>query len=310
MNNMDETRDFLKRLGLPSGDAYDLPTSTKRFPDGGQYRFEAPGIQGPAAMRALLERTEAYGVTIHRVTQTRGIMLLLDSEIEHMVALAEKYHVQLVLAIGPRATTDTSATAKTEEGKRIGYRLRGQEQIVRSIEEVKRAACLGVRGFLVYDEGCLWVLDQARKAGEIPLDCHFKISAHAGVGNPCSAHLMESIGADSINPVRDIQLQMLSSMRQAIDVPLDIHTENPASSGGFIRHYEVPEMIRVAAPLYLKTGGSVAASHSWDTTEAQAAQRAKQIALVKRVIDQYYPDAVASSGASVARKERRGSEDE
>ena len=111
---------------------------------------------------------------------------------------------------------------------------------------------------------------------------------------------MENIGADSINPVRDIQLQMLAAMRQAISVPLDVHTENPASSGGFIRHYEAPEMIRVGAPIYLKTGGSVAQSHSWDTTEAQAAQRAKQIALVKRMIDQYYPDAVASPRGSIA----------
>lgn len=297
---MDKTREFLRSLGLPGGDAYDLPTSERRFPDGAQYRFEVPGIQGPAAMRALLEQLDEYGIAIHRVTQTKGVMTLLDSEIEQMVALAAEHKTQLILAIGPRATTDTSATAKTEEGKRIGYRLRGQEQIVRAIEEVKRAAALGVRGFLVYDEGCLWVLAKAREAGEIPADCRFKMSAHAGISNPCSARLMESIGLDSINPVRDIQLQMLSAMRQAVDVPIDIHTENPASSGGFIRHYEVPEMIRVAAPIYLKTGGSVAGTHSWDTTAEQARQRAKQVALVKRMINTYYPEAVASPAGSIA----------
>lgn len=299
MTTMDETRAFLEGLGLPGGDAYDLPTSEKRFPDGAQYRFEVPGIQGPAAMESLLESLDEHGIAIHRVTQTKGIMTLLDSEIERMVELARGARVQLVLAIGPRATTDTSATAKTEEGKRIGYRLRGQEQIVRAVEEVKRASSLGVRGFLIYDEGCLWVLNEARGAGEIPAGCHFKMSAHAGISNPCSARLMESIGLDSINPVRDIQLQMLSAMRQAVDVPIDIHTENPASSGGFIRHYEVPEMIRVAAPIYLKTGGSVAGTHSWDTTVEQARQRAKQVALVKRVIDAYYPEAVASPAGSI-----------
>lgn len=300
MTTMDETRSFLQSLGMPGGDAYDLPTSDKRFADGGQYRFEVPGIQGPAAMKALLDQLDEYSVPIHRVTQTKGIMTLLDSEIERMVGLAADHGTQLILAIGPRATTDTSASAKTEEGKRIGYRLRGEDQVVRAIEEVRRAAALGVRGFLVYDEGCLWALSQARKQGFIPEDCHFKMSAHCGVSNPCAAHVMESLGLDSINPVRDIQLQMLSAIRQAIDIPIDIHTENPASSGGFIRHYEVPEMIRVAAPLYLKTGGSVAATHSWDTTEAQARQRAKQVALVKRVIDQYYPEAVASPAGSCA----------
>ena len=284
-NSMTKTRAFLKGLGLPEGDLYSLPDSEKRFPDGAQYRFEVPGIQGPKAMRALLEELDKNNFYIHRVTQTKGIYTLTDKEITEMVDLAAKYQVQLVLSIGPRATTDTSASVHTPEGQRMGYRLRGQEQIVRAIEEVKRASALGCRHFIMYDEGCLWVLNEARRAGEIPADCKFKLSAHAGHGNPCSAKLIEQIGADSINPVRDIQLQMLAAMRQAIDIPIDIHTENPASSGGFIRHYEVPEMIRTSAPLYLKTGGSVAKTHSWDTTEADARARAKQVLLVKRVID-------------------------
>lgn len=295
---MEETRRFLNELGLPGGDAYDLPTSEKRFPDGGQYRFEVPGIQGPSAMKSLLEELDRYGLYIHRVTQTKGIMSLTDEEITRMAALAKEWQVELVLAIGPRATTDTSASVQTEEGQRMGYRLRGQEQIVRAIEDVKRAASLGCRAFLVYDEGCLWVLDQFRKAGEIPTDCRFKVSAHTGFGNPCSAKLLESIGANSVNPVRDIQLQMLSAIRQAIDIPIDIHTENPKSSGGFIRHYEVPEMIRIAAPIFLKTGGSVAQTHSWETTDADAKKRAKQIVLVKRVIDAYAPESVCSPKGS------------
>lgn len=292
--NMQETRDFLKSIGMPEGDLYSLPTSEKRFPDGGQYRFEVPGIQGPGPMKSLLEQLDEYGIQIHRVTQTKGIMFLTDEEIKQMVALAEQYHVQLILACGPRATTDTSASVKTEEGQRMGYRLRGQEQIVRGIEEIRRGARLGVRGFLIYDEGLLYALNEARKAGFIPADCHFKISAHSGHANPCSAHVLETLGANSINPVRDIQLQMLAAIRAAIDCPIDIHTENPKSSGGFIRHYEVPEFVRVASPVYLKTGGSVAANHSYDTTEKEAKQRAKQILLVKRVLDEYYPDAVVS----------------
>lgn len=291
---MEKTREFLKSIGMPGGDVYDLKRSERRFNDGGQYRFEVPGIQGPGVMKALLETLDSYGTPIHRVTQTKGIWTLLDSEIEEMVNLSRAYHVQLILAIGPRATTDTSASVHTPEGQRMGYRLRGQEQIVRAVEDVKRAAGLGCRGFMVYDEGCLWLLNEMRKAGELPGDCHFKVSAHTGHGNPCSAHLLESIGANSFNPVRDIQIQMLGAIRQAISIPIDIHTENPDSSGGFIRHYEVPDMIKVAAPIYLKTGGSVAKTHSWDTSVDDAKKRAKQIVLVKRVIDQYYPDAVMS----------------
>lgn len=299
MNSMDKTREFLKSIGQPGGDSYDLPTSDKRFSDGGQYRFEVPGIQSPKVMKALLEAMDGYGIYLHRVTQTQGIMRLTDQEISDMVELAHEWKTDLILAIGPRATTDTSASVNTPEGVRMGYRLRGQEQIIRAVEDVKRAARLGCRSFLVYDEGCLWLLNQMRQAGEIPSDCHFKVSAHAGHGNPCAAKLLESIGADSINPVRDIQLQMLAAMRQAVDCPIDIHTENPKSTGGFIRHYEVPEMIRIAAPIYLKTGGSVAQTHSWDSTVDDAKKRAKQVMLVKRMIDQYYPEAVQSPRGSI-----------
>lgn len=296
---MKETRDFLVKMGLPQGDSYDLSTSQKRFPDGAQYRFEVPGIQGPTAMKSLLDEVLEKNLVIHRVTQTKGIMLLTDTEISEMVALAKQGEVELVLSIGPRATYDTSASVLTPEGQRMGLRLRGQEQVIRAIEDVKRAASFGCRSFLLYDEGLLWILNEMRKQGEIPLDSKFKVSAHTGHGNPCSAKLMESIGANSLNPVRDLQLPMLAAIRQAINIPIDLHTENPASSGGFIRHYEVPEMIRITAPIYLKTGGSVAKTHGWDTTVAEAKQRAKQVSLVKRVIDQYYPEAICSTKGSI-----------
>lgn len=296
---MKETREFLKKIGMPEGDSYNLPTSKKRFKDGAQYRFEVPGIQGPSVMEALLEAMDKQNIPLHRVTQTKGIMMLTDQEIMKMVALAKDAQTDLILAIGPRATTDTSASVHTAEGVRMGYRLRGQEQIVRAVEDVKRASSFGCRSFLVYDEGCLWLLNKMREAGEIPENCHFKVSAHAGHGNPCSAKLLEEIGANSINPVRDIQLQMLAAMRQAIDIPIDIHTENPTSTGGFIRHYEVPEMIRVAAPIYLKTGGSVAKTHSWDSSVDDAKKRAKQVGLVKRMIDTYYPEAIGSKKGAI-----------
>jgi len=296
---MERTRKILEELGLPRGDNYNLPLSEKRFSDGAQYRFEVPGIQGPTAMKALLEEVDSRNLTIHRVTQTKGIMLLADSDIEDMVALASQAEVDLVLAVGPRATYDTSASVQTQEGQRMGLRLRGQEQIIRAVEDVKRAIALGCYSFLLYDEGLLWLLNEMRNAGEVPKVVKIKVSAHTGHGNPCSFKVLENLGANSINPVRDLQLPMLSSLRQAIDVPIDLHTENPASSGGFIRHYEVPEMIRLTAPLYLKTGGSVAKTHAWDTTAADAKQRAKQVQLVKRVIEQYYPEAICSEKGSI-----------
>lgn len=293
---MENTKEFLKKIGI--SDVSRDYESSKRFDDGGQYRFEVPGIQSPKTMCALLKESERQGVFIHRVTQTKGIMMLTDDEIKEMVNLAKDYKCELFLAVGPRATYDTSATVHTEEGSRIGYRLRGYDNLVYAIEDVKRACRLGVRGILLYDEGLLWVLNKMRAEGELPENVHFKLSAHAGHSNPASAKLLESHGLDSLNPVRDLQIHMIAAIRDACDMSLDLHTENPKSTGGFIRHYEVPEFIKVAAPVYLKTGGSVAANHNWDTTEKEAIARIKQVLLVKRMIDEYCSDAVASPNES------------
>ena len=287
---MDDTKKSLEKLGIKEiGSDF---VSSKRFEDGGQFRFEVPGIQGPSALESLLSACDDFDLEIQRATQTKGIMFLLDKEIEEMVDLSSD--IQLFLAVGPRATYDTSASVQTPEGKRIGYRLRGYDNLVYAIEDVKRAVALGVRGILLYDEGLLYVLSKMREEGELPRDLKFKLSAHAGCSNPASARLFESIGLDSLNPVRDLQIPMLASLRQAIDIPIDIHTENPKSTGGFIRHYEVPEMIKVASPIYLKTGGSVAKHHSWDTTDQEARQRAKQVALVRDLIERFYPEAKQS----------------
>ena len=296
VDNMEDTKRFLKKTGID--EVSQDYVSPKRFSDGGQYRFEVPGIQSPKTMKALLEEAGKNDIFIHRVTQTKGIMMLTDEEIKEMVQLAKDYGCELFLSVGPRATYDTSATVHTKEGSRIGYRLRGYDNLVYAIEDVKRACRLGVRGILLYDEGLLWVLNQMREESEIPSDVHFKLSAHAGHSNPASAKLLEEMGLNSLNPVRDLQIPMLAAIRNATDMVLDLHTENPKSTGGFIRHYEVPKFIQVASPVYLKTGGSVAANHNWDTTASEAIARIKQVMLVKRMIDEYCPDAIVSPDKS------------
>ena len=293
---MDKTKDFLNKIGIE--ETFSDFKSSKRFNDGGQYRFEVPGIQSPKTMKTLLNESRKNDVFIHRVTQTKGIMLLSDSEIEEMVNLAVDYGCELFLSVGPRATYDTSATVHTKEGSRIGYRLRGYDNLVYAIEDVKRACDFGVRGILLYDEGLLWVLNKMRNEGEIPKNTHFKLSAHAGHSNPAAAKMLEENGLNSLNPVRDLQIPMIAAIRNAVDMTIDLHTENPKSTGGFIRHYEVPKFIDVAAPVYLKTGGSVAANHNWDTTEKEAKARIKQVILVKRMIDKYCGDAIVSPNQS------------
>ena len=138
-------------------------------------------------MKSLLEQLEVYGISIPPGDADEGNYACFWMRRSKKWCAWQKKDTgcRLILAIGPRATTDTSASVHTPEGQRMGYRLRGQEQIVRAVEDVKRAAGLGCRGFMVYDEGCLWLLNEMRKRGELPADSHFKVSAHTGHGNPC-----------------------------------------------------------------------------------------------------------------------------
>ena len=288
------TRTYLEKLGLPGGDLWDLPTSGATFSDGAHFRIEVPTINTAEAAAALVKRAEELGIQINRITETYGMFRHTQDEIKEYIAIAEGHGAELVMATGPRAPYDTSATVLSPQGVRISYRLRGVEQLVRAIEDIKRGVDLGVRGFLIYDEGMLWVVTQMRKDGELPGDVIFKVSAHCGHSNPAAFRVLADMGADSINPVRDLQLPMIAALRAAVPTPIDCHTDNPPASGGFIRTYEAPEIARLASPVHLKTGNSVLAGHGQMLTAANARRMAEQASLVLEMVDRYYPEAKQS----------------
>ena len=286
----EETREYVKTLGLPSGDLFDMPSSPHRFPDGAAFRIEVPTVNSAEAVSALLETASKNGITINRVTETYGMFRHTRQEIKEYCRLCHDYGAELLMSTGPRATYDTGATVLSPQGVRISYRLRGMEQVLRAVEDIKRGYDLGVRGFLIYDEGMLWLVGQMRKDGALPKDIIFKTSAHLGQCNPCSFKLLESLGADSINPVRDLQIPMIAALRAAVTVPLDVHTDNPPGSGGFIRVYEAPEIVRVAAPVHCKTGNSVVGGHGEMTSAAEGKRMADQAAIVVEMVNKYYPE--------------------
>ena len=286
---MEESRAFLRRLGLPGGDLHDLPASNAAFPGGARFGIEVPTVNTAAAAKALLREAGRLGVTVNRMDETLGAFRHTRQELKEYAALCRGEGAALTVSIGPRAAYDTSATRLSRQGATVGYRLRGEEQLVRALEDAKRVCDLGIRGLLVYDEGLLWVLNEARRSGELPADTVLKMSAHCGHGNGASFRLLERCGADSINPVRDLSLDMLCALRAAVDVPLDVHTDCPESSGGFIRTYEAPEIVRCCAPVYLKTGNSALSAHGSLPTEEDAVRMARQAAIVLEMLERYCP---------------------
>ena len=286
-----DTRAFLSSLGLPEGDRGKLAPSGGKFASGADFGIEIPTVNTVEALRSLLRESDALGVTVNRVDETLGGGRHTESELREYVRVCRDRAVALNISIGPRATTDLSATRLTEQGKYLGYRLRGTEQLVHALDDAKRSCDCGARGLIVYDEGLLWVLNEARRVGELPKDVRFKLSAHCGYGNAASLRLAEKLGADSVNPVRDLPLSMLGGLRAALAVPLDIHIDCPAASGGFHREYEAGEIVRVCAPVFLKTGNSVLSAHGALTGENEAVRMARQAALTLEYVHRYAPEA-------------------
>ncbi len=293
---MTRTREDLDRLGVPSGDPSPAPSSAKRFPDGAQYRIEIPSTEGPGAFRTVLDEARNLGVPVHRVSQGSGIMLLTDSEITEMADLGRANGVEVNLFVGPRATFDVGAQAYAPAGKTLGLSLRGSEQLVYAIEDVRRAVDLGIQSVLVSDIGLLAILGKMKRAGNLPENLILKTSVMMAPANAASARVLEDLGATTINVPSDLTIGQLAAIRSAIDAPIDLYVEAPDNLGGFVRHYEVPEFIRVAAPLYVKLGLRNApdvypsGTHVEPTVVRLSRERVRRARLVLDRISQYAPN--------------------
>jgi hypothetical protein len=247
-------RDYLRSLGLPGGDLNELPDSPKRFPDGAQYRIEIPSTEGPACLEAVLEEAERLEVQVHRISQGSGVFLQTDEELDSMARLAARARVEVSLFARPNAAWDTSAAARAPAGGVFAPVARGQEQVVQQLEDARRAAEHGFRSVLIADLGVLWAFGEVRRAGGLPPDMQAKVSVMLPAANPASARVLEALGASTINLPTDLSLGQIAAIRAAVDVPLDVYVEAPDNVGGFVRLHEIPELIRVAAPVYVKFG--------------------------------------------------------
>jgi hypothetical protein len=245
---------ILRAQGLPARDAYDLPTSSKRFADGAAYRIEIPSCEGPKPMRAVVDEAAARGVRVDRVSQGSGIMLQTDDEIREMLALGREHGIEVCLFVGPRANWDTGVQAASSAGRVLGSSLRGADQLRYGIDDVLHGVSLGVRSILVADVGQLQVLGRMKQAGDLPSDFVLKISVTLAAANPATARLMEDLGATSINLPVDLSLPQIAAIRQAIATAIDFYVEAPDDFGGTVRHYEAAELVRIGAPIYLKYG--------------------------------------------------------
>ena len=270
------------------------------FADGLRYRIEIPSVEGPAVLRAVLEEAAARGVPVRRVSQGSGVMMLTDAEIAEMAELGAREGVEVSLFLGPRGAWDAGGQSFATAA--VGGVARGAAGVDACLAEVRRGLRLGIRSFLVADLGVLAALGARREAGDLPAELLLKTSVLLPCANPETAATLESLGAGTINVATDLSVAELGELRAACSVPLDVYVEVPDDQGGFVRMYEVPDMIRAASPLYVKLGVRNSpgiypvGAHLLDLAVKLGRERVRRAELVLRLLAERAPELVEGRG--------------
>ena len=274
--------------------------SGQRFADGLRYRIEIPSVEGPRVLEAVLDEAERRSVPVRRVSQGSGVMMLTDDEIRELARLGADARVEVSLFLGPRGAWDTGGQSLVTAA--AGGTARGLGGIDACVAEVERAVGLGIRSFLVADLGVLRTLGDKRRAGDLPATLVLKTSVLLPCANPASARVLEELGATTINVATDLSPPELGELRAACSAPLDVYVEVPDDQGGFVRYYEVPEIVRLAAPVYVKLGLRNAPNiypsgfHLEELAVKLGRERVRRAELVLRLLEEQAPELLEGRG--------------
>jgi hypothetical protein len=279
----------------------DERVSSAAFADGAALRIEIPSVEGPVVLEQVLDAAASYGVTVNRVSQGSGAMLLTDAELRRMAELGASHGVEVCLFVGPRGSWDTGVFAHLPDGSPLAGAVRGNEQMRYALADIERAVELGIRGFLVADLGLLREVVRRQADGGLPAGICWKVSAYLAVANASTVSLLEELGATTVNVPSDLPVGQLREMRAASSLPLDIYVEAPDSMGGTVRVMEVAELVAAGAPLHAKFGLSNVASvypaggHLEATAVAAGREKVRRAAIAMEWLDRFAPGTVQSA---------------
>ena len=294
---LESIRAFMEKLGIPGRDSYSLPTSDKAFPDRTHYRFEIAGVERASTMEAMTDEAQKRDVTVHRVVATVGGSTFCDfEELKAIAEMASDAGIEVIMTVGHRKAWDVGAKeSATPEGSMQGYRLRGSDNISYHIADMMRNIEAGFRGFLVYDEGVLFIVNKMREEGFIPKETIFKFSVFGGYCSAAGAKVIESLGANSMNPLSDVSLPILAGIRKTVSIPLDVYVIIVDAFGGVFRAYEAPEIARVASPCYFKIEPGTSESDIYKPWifegfhQDLVRQKIKMAAIVQEIMERHAP---------------------
>ena len=128
--------DVLARRGI-AAEPKPVP-SPLRFPDGAHFRIEIPSVEGPAVLRAVLAQASSEGITVNRVSQGSGAMLLSAAELAEMARIGADNGTEVSLFVGPREEWDVGSLAQSSDGPSRAGLIRGVRQLRYAIDDVLR----------------------------------------------------------------------------------------------------------------------------------------------------------------------------
>jgi hypothetical protein len=211
-------------------------------------------VEGPEVLRAVIDQAKAEDITVNRVSQGSGAMLMSSAELDEMARIAADHGIEVSLFVGPREEWDVGSLAQSGEGPSRAGLIRGARQLRYAIDDVLRGVDHGIRGFLVADTGLLEVLADLQRGGEIPASVVWKVSAMLAPANPLTVRQLDRLGASTVNVPSDATLGQLAEMRAVTSLPIDLYVEAPSGMGGVVRGQESADLIAVTAPMYTKFG--------------------------------------------------------
>ena len=282
---LDDISRYMEEAGIPGRDAYDLPSSDERFPDGASYRIEEAAVVSPKVFEALIDERHKRNVPVHKVVGlgSGGGTVFDRQELKDFAQMAAEEKIEVTAYPGPRNAWDIGRSYFAGQG---GNDHRGSDELRKVIADMMRIYDAGIRGFLLVDFGLLMLIQKMQEQGNFPKDVGLKMSVMGGISSATGAKLVEDLGASSFNPIADLTLPHLASIRKVVSIPMDFYAWTFSDHGLSQRFYDAPEVARLCSPCYFKfEPGPVELASVWANEKQVIDLMRKKVKFAEIVID-------------------------
>jgi hypothetical protein len=131
----------------------------------------------------------------------------------------------------------------------------------------------------------------------LPADLVLKVSVSLPVANPATGRSTGRFRVVAPRSSNTRAVAAIAAIRAAVAAPLDVYIEGADDFGAPVRHYDLPDIVRVAAPVYVKFAVRNAPNlypsggHLEAVAVATARERVRRAAIGLSMLKRYFPEA-------------------